>query len=73
MLRFAKAAGIELTHIPYRGGAPAVADAIGGQVSMVMDGLAAAVPHLLDDMQRFVRADAEVWRPLVIASGATVD
>ncbi len=156
MLRFAKAAGIELTHIPYRGGAPAVADVIGGQVSMVMDGLAAAVPHLktgalkglgltsaarstllpdvptfeeqgfrgnivegwagiaapagtprpileklassirevmalpalqeryraasslpgrlvLDDMQRFVRADAEVWRPLVIASGATVD
>ena len=156
MLRFAKAAGIELTHTPYRGGAPAVADAIGGQVSMVMDGLAAAVPHLksgslkglgltsptrsavlpdvptfeeqgftgnivegwagiaapagtprpileklansvrevmtlpalqerylaassltgslvLDDMQRFVRADAEAWRTLVIASGATVD
>ena len=46
MLRFAKAAGIELTHILYRDGAPAVADAIGAQVSMVMDGLAAAVPHL---------------------------
>ena len=156
MLRFAQAAGIELTHIPYRGGAPAVADAIGGQVAMVMDGLAAAVPHLrsgalkglgvtspmrnavlpelatfveqgyrdtvvegwagiaapagtprpilekiaaalrevmalpalqeryraasslpgslfLDDMQRFVKADADAWRPLVIASGATVD
>ena len=28
---------------------------------------------VFDDMQRFVRADAEVWRPLVIASGATVD
>lgn len=28
---------------------------------------------LLDDMQKFVRADAEAWRPLVIASGATVD
>ena len=36
--RCVKAAGIELIHIPYRGGAPAVADAIGGQVSMVMDG-----------------------------------
>ena len=28
---------------------------------------------VLDDMQRFVRADAEAWRTLVIASGATVD
>jgi tripartite-type tricarboxylate transporter receptor subunit TctC len=156
MLRFAQAAGIELTHVPYRGGAQAVSDVIGGQVPMTLDGLAAAVPHLksgalkglgltspkrssvlpevptfaeqgfkdtvvegwagiaapvgtprpileklasaikevmalpalqeryraassqpgsllLDDMQRFVKADADVWRPLVIASGATVD
>ncbi len=156
MMRFAQAAGITLTHIPYRGGALAVTDAIGGTVPLVMDGLAAAVPHLrsgalkglgvtsparnpvlpelatfveqgfkdtvvegwagiaapagtprpileklassikevmalpamqerykaasstsgsllLDDMQKFVRADAEAWRPLVIASGATVD
>jgi tripartite-type tricarboxylate transporter receptor subunit TctC len=156
MMRFAQAAGITLTHIPYRGGALAVTDAIGGTVPLVMDGLAAAVPHLrsgalkglgvtsparnavlpdlatfveqgfkdtvvegwagiaapagtprpileklassikevmalpamqerykaasstsgtllLDDMQKFVRADADVWRPLVIASGATVD
>lgn len=156
MLRFAKAASIELTHIPYKGGAQAVADVIGGQVPLVLDGLAAAVPHLksgalkglgvtsaarsavlpdlatfaeqgfrdtvvegwagiaapagtprpvleklaaaikevmalpalqeryrqassssgtllLDDMQRFVRAEAEAWRPLVVASGATVD
>ena len=156
MMRFAQAAGITLTHIPYRGGALAVTDAIGGTVPLVMDGLAAAVPHLrsgalkglgvtsparnavlpdlatfveqgfkdtvvegwagiaapagtprpileklassikevmalpamqerykaasstsgtllLDDMQKFVRTDADVWRPLVIASGATVD
>lgn len=156
MMRFARAAGIQLTHIPYRGGALAVTDAIGGTLMLVMDGLAAAVPHLrsgalrglgvtsparssvlpdlatfveqgfkdtvvegwagiaapagtprpileklasaikevmalpamqeryraasstsgsllLDDMQKFVKADAEAWRPLVIDSGATVD
>lgn len=28
---------------------------------------------LLDDMQRFVRADVEAWRPVVLASGATVE
>ena len=46
MMRFARAAGIELTHIPYRGGALAVTDAIGGTLNLVMDGLAAAVPRL---------------------------
>jgi tripartite-type tricarboxylate transporter receptor subunit TctC len=46
MMRFARAAGIELTHIPYKGGAQAVADVIGGQVPITLDGLAAAVPHL---------------------------
>jgi len=156
MLRFARAAGIELTHIPYRGGAQAVTDTIAGVVPMVLDGLAAAVPHLrsgalkgvgvtsparsavlpdlptfaeqghqafvvegwagiaapagtprpilerlaggirevmalpalqeryrqaasepgrlvLDEMQRFVRADVEIWRDLVIQSGATAE
>ena len=156
MMRFSQAAGVELNHVPYKGGAQAVADTIGGQVHMVLDGLAAAVPHLrsgalkgvgvtspsrsavlpqlptfveqgfagfvvegwagiaapagtprpiqerlaaalreamalpalqeryrgaasesgrlaLDEWQRFVRADADIWRPLVQASGATVD
>jgi tripartite-type tricarboxylate transporter receptor subunit TctC len=34
-LMFGKAAGIEMTHIGYRGGAPAIADLIGGQIPMV--------------------------------------
>ncbi len=37
-----RAAGVEITHVPYRGSAPAVADVIGGQV----DGLIAAVPDV---------------------------
>jgi tripartite-type tricarboxylate transporter receptor subunit TctC len=37
-----RAAGIEITHIPYRGSAPAVTDVIGGQV----EGLIAAVPDI---------------------------
>ena len=47
MMRLAKAVGVELTHIPYKGGAQAVADVIGGQVPLVLDGLTAAVPHHL--------------------------
>jgi tripartite-type tricarboxylate transporter receptor subunit TctC len=156
MLRFAQRAGVDLTHVPYRGGAQAVNDTIAGNVPVVLDGIAPSVGFLragtikglavtagqrvpdfpelptlvehgfadlvvegwtglavpaatprpiqerlaatmrealavpaviermralsnepgdrfLDEMQAFVRQDAETWRPLVIQSGATVD
>jgi tripartite-type tricarboxylate transporter receptor subunit TctC len=34
-LMFGKAAGIEMTHIAYKGGTPAIADLLGGQIPMV--------------------------------------
>jgi tripartite-type tricarboxylate transporter receptor subunit TctC len=37
-----KAAGVDITHIPYKGSAPATADLMGGQI----DGLIAAVPDV---------------------------
>ena len=40
------AAGVYMVHIPYRGSAPAVADLIGGQVQVMMDGLPSALPHV---------------------------
>ncbi|RYI99651.1 MAG: tripartite tricarboxylate transporter substrate binding protein, partial [Acetobacteraceae bacterium] len=42
----ARATGVELTHVPYRGSAPALADAIGGQIPAVMESLPIALPHL---------------------------
>ena len=43
---FAKAAGIDLQHVPYRGGTPAITDTIGGQVPLVAVNALEALPHV---------------------------
>lgn len=156
MMRFAQAAGIELQHIPYRGGGQAVTDTMAGVVPVTLDGIASSVgfirqgqirgigltgperspdfpdmhtfvehgfrelvaegwagialpaatprpiqervaaiwrevqalPPVIErykgwsvetgnrfmaEMEEFVRSEVETWRPLVLASGATVD
>jgi len=43
---FAKAAGIDLQHIPYKGGSPAITDAIGGQLPLVAVNALEVLPHV---------------------------
>jgi len=43
---FAKSAGVELTHIPYRGGGPAQTDLLGGHVDIMFLSSALAIPHV---------------------------
>jgi tripartite-type tricarboxylate transporter receptor subunit TctC len=38
--------GITLVHVPYRGGAPAMSDLLGGQVELMADGLPSAMPFI---------------------------
>lgn len=38
--------GIQMTHVPYRGIAPAFTDLIGNQTQVMFPGLAAAMPHI---------------------------
>ena len=38
--------GIDMLHVPYKGGAPAVTDTIGGQTQAYCAGLAATMPHV---------------------------
>jgi len=39
-------AGVDVTHIPYKGGAPALADLMGGQVTMMFSNRIGALPHI---------------------------
>jgi tripartite-type tricarboxylate transporter receptor subunit TctC len=43
---FKTRAGVTMVHVPYRGGAPMVADLIGGQVQVTLDVVAGSLPHI---------------------------
>jgi tripartite-type tricarboxylate transporter receptor subunit TctC len=44
--QFKMLANVELLHVPYKGGGPALVDLLGGHVSMYIGSLPAAIPHL---------------------------
>ena len=39
-------AGIDITHVPYKGAGPALVDLMGGQVSMMIDNLPSSMPYI---------------------------
>jgi len=43
---FKMMAGINMVHVPYRGGGPAVIDLVGGQVQVMFIAMPAAIPHI---------------------------
>ena len=43
---FARAAGITLSHVPYKGGAPAINDVLGGQLPLVAVNAVEVLPHV---------------------------
>lgn len=45
---FAKETGIDWGYIPYKGGAQAITDLVGGQVDLTMNGMVATYPHVKD-------------------------
>ncbi|MFC7551287.1 Bug family tripartite tricarboxylate transporter substrate binding protein [Pseudoroseomonas wenyumeiae] len=60
-----KQAGLDLIHVPYRGAAPAVADLMAGQVAMVIDSAATAIPIARSGQARALAVTAPArLRPL---------
>jgi tripartite-type tricarboxylate transporter receptor subunit TctC len=39
-------AGLEMTHIPYKGGGPALTDLVGGQVQLMLENIPSTLPHV---------------------------
>lgn len=72
---YAQGNGLQLVHIPYKGGAPALADLMGGQVDMMFSNMAASYPLVQGGKLRALavtshdRVDALPNTPTVAESG----
>jgi tripartite-type tricarboxylate transporter receptor subunit TctC len=65
MEMFLTRAGVKMVHIPYRGSAPAVTDVLSGQVSAIMPGLSAMVPHIRAQKLRALAVTGDARSPLL--------
>jgi tripartite-type tricarboxylate transporter receptor subunit TctC len=60
---FKMMAGVDLVHVPYRGGAPAITDLLGGQVQVIFSPVPESIEHIR----------AGKLRPLAVMTGTRLD
>jgi tripartite-type tricarboxylate transporter receptor subunit TctC len=51
---------IDMTHVPYRGAAPAITDLLGGQVQVLFNGVAAVIEHIRSGRLRALAVTSKV-------------
>lgn len=56
-------AGVDIQHIPYRGGGPAMVDVIGGRVAMMFDTIPTAMPHVREGRVRVLAVSTATRHP----------
>ena len=57
--------GVDIVHIPYKGGAPAMADVLGGQVPVICNNLVEVLPHVNAGKLRALGISAASRSPLL--------
>lgn len=62
---FLSAAGLKMTHVPYKGSAQAVTDVLAGQVPVAMPGLATMAPHIRAQRLRALATTGATRSPLL--------
>jgi tripartite-type tricarboxylate transporter receptor subunit TctC len=62
---FERAAGIQLTHVPYKGGTQAITDAIGGQVNAVAVNALEVQPHVKSGRLKVLAVMSKTRTPLM--------
>ncbi len=62
---FMQQAGIQMLHVPYKGGAPAVSDLMGGQIDMIFDTSPTAVPYVKSGKLRALAITSAQRSPLL--------
>jgi len=61
---FKSISGVDITHIPYKGGAPATVDLMGGQVDMMFEQMYSAAPSIRAGKLRALAITSKVRSPL---------
>ena len=62
---FATMAGVEATHVPYRGAGPALNDLLAGQVDFMIDVIPALLPHIQEGRLRALGVSTAQRVPLL--------
>jgi len=60
---FKRMTGIEMTHIPYRGAAPALQDVIAGRLDLIFDNITSSLPHVKNGSARGLAVTAGTRAP----------
>lgn len=61
---FTSLANVDITHVPYRGSAPAISDLLGGQVNMIIDPIASSAQHIQAGKLRALAVSTATRSPL---------